>query len=492
LDCSPFYLLRKSRVSLEHLGAYREIARRWVLLESKQARQILAGHKWTDKAGESITDGLALQLASSLGTRAKDDHFEVDIQMNDVLRFESLVEMEPQARLEARREHAVRTQADLLRSLELPEGSYSRLWLSNQIIASLRVEQIRRCAENEAVRRISPMLPIEGCIDQCLSRVSLGQLSSKRDGRGQIVALLDSGVDDSHPDLGSAQVIHKQDYTQRGHRDEHGHGTHLADVIASSHSLYRGVTPKATIWSYRVLDQNNTRATHKELALSLQQAVQDAVNEGKHIQQRIVINCSCAVPLRSGTWGKDFRALCDTFDQATSDAIVVVAAGNQGPVSRSITAPGGGNAVITVGASVGRPGGGPNFVAPYSSRGPAIRRRSKPDIVAPGGFKQLKGDCHNDVSVVSSRIDGVWANDQSEQKPWFVDKEHYGASGTSQATALVSGICALLLEDLATRQIPTSHPEMAQGLKETATTLGLPRTEQGAGLVQADEAMNWF
>jgi hypothetical protein len=94
--------------------------------------------------------------------------------------------------------------------------------------------------------------------------------------------------------------------------------------------------------------------------------------------------------------------------------------------------------------------------------------------------------------MVSSRINGVWAHDQSNQKPWFVDDDHQGASGTSQATALVSGICALLLEELTHRKRQVKHGEVAQALKDTALTLGYPDSEQGHGLVQADEAMNWF
>ena len=93
--------------------------------------------------------------------------------------------------------------------------------------------------------------------------------------------------------------------------------------------------------------------------------------------------------------------------------------------------------MVTVGASVDRPDGPHNFVAHYSSRGPAIHRRSKPDIIAPGGLKNIEGEFHKEVSMVSSRINGVWAQDQSNQKPWFVDNDHYGGSGTSQATALV-------------------------------------------------------
>ena len=118
--------------------------------------------------------------------------------------------------------------------------------------------------------------------------------------------------------------------------------------------------------------------------------------------------------------------------------------------------------------------------------------RSKPDIIAPGGLKNIEGEFHKEVSMVSSRIDGVWSQDQSNEKPWFVDDDHYGVSGTSQATALVSGVCALLLEELTHRKKQVKHGEVAQALKDKALSLGYPYSEQGHGLLQADQTMEWF
>lgn len=491
LNARPFELLRSSNVPLENLAAYFEAARYWFAREAHRVQALLSHRGWSDRAIEAISSGLALRLAALFEGEPQGDLFEVTVQMADALPLERVIDMQSRERLELRQNHARRTQADLIGTLELGDN-HTRIWLSNQFIASLNVEQIRRVAENPAVRSVSPTLPFEACIDVGLKRVSATTLLSNYSGKGQIVALLDSGIDDSHPDLSGAQVVHKKDYTGKGHLDQHGHGTHLAGIIASRHSQYKGVAPRSTIWSYRVLDENGKGSSHKQLVQALQNAVQDAVSEAKQSAQKIIINCSCAVPRSARTWGRDYDPVCDAFDAATSDAIVNVAAGNQGPVPRSITAPGGGAAVITVGASVDRPGSPYNFVANYSSRGPAIHRRGKPDIVAPGGLKNPKGDVHEDVSMVSSRTKGVWAKDQSDQKPWFVDSDHHGASGTSQATALVSGICALLLEELSQRKLPITHARVAQALKDTALNLGYQSSEQGHGLVQADEAMKWF
>lgn len=497
LNSRPFELLHSSQLPLENLETYVEAGRYWFAVEGDRARTLLAHRGWPDRAIQTISGGMALRLAGLLEGGLKGDRVEVTVQMADVLPLERVIDMEPGERLNLRQDHARRTQGDLTRTLELRDVNYTQIWLANQFVALLNVDQIRGLAANLAVRSVCPTLPFEPCIDEGVKRVSADTLliSKKCTGNGQVVALLDSGVDGSHPDLQSAQIVYKNDYTRKGHVDQHGHGTHLAGVIASGHGQYKGVAPKSTIWSYRVLNEKGEGSSQKELVQALQQAVQDAVNDAKQLTQKIVINCSCAVPRSAGAWGRDYEHLCKAFDDATSDAVVVVAAGNQGPLPRTITAPGGGAAVITVGASVDRPGSPYDFPAQYSSCGPAIHRRSKPDIIAPGGLKNPIGDMHEKVSMISSRIDGVWAQDQSNQKPWLVDPndpDHCGASGTSQATALVSGICALLLEDLTQRKRQVKHEQVALALKDTALNLGYSGSTQGHGLIRADKAMGWF
>jgi subtilisin family serine protease len=490
LNARPWEILSSSKISHENLAIYIEQARYWLAAEGERARHFLHKQGWPDRALQAISGAMAMRLLALRGEPG-DDRVEVSIQMADVLPLEEVIGMEAIARLTLRQNHARETQASLIDTLNLGDD-HTQIWLSNQFIAFLDFDQIGRVAASPAVRSVCPTLPFEGCIDEGIKRVSATTLLSARTGEGQTIALLDSGVDSSHPDLTSAQIIHKEDYTGNGTVDQHGHGTHLAGIIASGHGKFKGVAPKTTIWSYRVLNEDGTGASQKELVRALQDAVQDAVTEANRLAQKIIINCSCAVPRSARGWGRDYESVCDAFDAATTDAIVIVAAGNQGPLARTITAPGGGAAVLTVGASVDRPDSPHNFVAHYSSRGPAIHRRSKPDIIAPGGLKNLEGNAHDGVSMVSSKINGVWAHDSSDQKPWDVDQDHYGASGTSQATAVVSALCALLLEELTMQKRQVNHQELAQALKDKAHNLGFPRSEQGLGLIQADETVQWF
>lgn len=131
--------------------------------------------------------------------------------------------------------------------------------------------------------------------------------------------------------------------------------------------------------------------------------------------------------------------------------LVVNAAGNEG--TRGLVAPADGESVLAVGASdiFGSP-------AEFSSRGPTADGRIKPDIVAPG--------------------QGVWS-----ARP--ANGMFAGRDGTSLATPLVSGVCALLLQEL-----PSLRPKQIIGLlRRTASQTGNPNNDVGWGMVRAAHAV---
>jgi serine protease AprX len=154
--------------------------------------------------------------------------------------------------------------------------------------------------------------------------------------------------------------------------------------------------------------------------------------------------------------------------------VVVVAAGNDGPSSETITKPADDPVVLTVGAMNDR---GDTYlwndtVPGWSSRGPATGGVAKPDLVAPGR------------TLIATRSYGSHVEEAYPQA--LISPSYIRGSGTSQASAVMSGVVALLL---AAR--PDLTPDQVKDvLVSTAARMSWPSTyTQGAGRVQLADAL---
>jgi serine protease AprX len=185
-------------------------------------------------------------------------------------------------------------------------------------------------------------------------------------GKGIGVAVIDSGINDNHPDLwNSAQtasrVLYHQDFTgtattngSGGNHDLYGHGTHVAGIIGGngymSGGRYAGVAPEVNLIDLRALDANGSGSDSTVIA-AIQQAI--ALKNTYNIR---VINLSLGrgIPV---SYTQD--PLCQAVEAAwKSGIVVVVAAGNYGRLSvngsngfGTVTAPGNDPLVLTVGAA---------------------------------------------------------------------------------------------------------------------------------------------
>ena len=234
-------------------------------------------------------------------------------------------------------------------------------------------------------------------------------------GQGANVAVLDTGVDATHPDL-VGQIAEKMDFTVDGGdaSDHFGHGTHVAATIAGTGAASRGaregVAPGARLVVGKVLDDNG-EGTDSQVIAGMEWAASRAA----------VVNMSL------GGWepsdGTDPLSLSlDTLTKQTG-ALFVVAAGNAGPADGTVSAPGAAASALTVGAVDGN-----DVLADFSSRGPlAGTRAAKPELVAPG------------VDIVAARAAGTTMGRA-------IDARYVAASGTSMATPHVAGAAAVLLQ----------------------------------------------
>lgn len=214
-------------------------------------------------------------------------------------------------------------------------------------------------------------------------------------GEGVTVGICDTGIATLHRteagDLHDA-VIAARDFTgsRNDAEDLHGHGTHVAGIVAARHQNGRGiagVAPKAKLVIAKVLGDSGSGSDE-----SVASGIRYCVDSGSQ-----VINCSLGGGGRS-------RLISAAIDYAASrNCIVVCAAGNEGG---RVGYPAADANNICVGAIDAR-----KVLASFSNRGNEI------DVVAPG------------VEILSTYARGGYAM----------------LSGTSMATPWVSGLLALLI-----------------------------------------------
>ncbi|MBB2987364.1 S8 family serine peptidase [Terracoccus luteus] len=274
-------------------------------------------------------------------------------------------------------------------------------------------------------------------------------------GKGVEVAVLDTGVDATHPDLAD-RVTEQRDFSESasGPTDHFGHGTHVASTIAgtgaASGGRLQGVAPEATILSGKVLGDDGSGYDSWIIA-----GMEWATASGA-----TVVNMS----LGGGpTDGSDPLSLAVDRLSAQTGALFVVAAGNEGE-EETVGAPGAAPAALTV-AAVDRD----ENLAEFSSRGPRLGDGGlKPEISAPG------------VDIVAARAAGTTMGTP-------VDERYTTASGTSMATPHVAGAAALLAQQ---------HPGWdGARLKDALVSSARPNPtlsvwQQGAGRVDLARAVS--
>jgi len=233
-------------------------------------------------------------------------------------------------------------------------------------------------------------------------------------GKGVSVAVLDSGIDTSHPDL-ATQVGGAKNFTDTPDGDRNGHGTHVASTIAgtaaASAGKYKGVAPDAKLYDGKVCDDSGSCPESAILA-----GMDWAANEVK----ANVVNLSLA-----GWDTPDLDPLEEAVNRLTASTgtLFVVAAGNQGPAVGTVGSPGSAEAALTVGAVDKQ-----DQLADFSGRGPRLGDGAiKPDVTAPG------------VGIVAAK-----AKTTVIGQP--VGDQYLRLSGTSMATPHTAGAAALLAQ----------------------------------------------
>ncbi len=291
-------------------------------------------------------------------------------------------------------------------------------------------------------------------------------------GSGIKIAILDTGIDPTHPDFfvnGTSKIVANASFVDLdgdGVPDEsvidlNGHGTHCAGIAAGVGnylSNLKGVAPGAQLIIGKVLS-NEGWGFYNWIIKGIEWAVNESAD---------VISMSLGGPA-----SLSYDPLVAAVKNATEHGVlVVIAAGNEGPDYFTVGSPGVAEDALTVGAvdkSL--------RLAYFSSIGPTPNATLKPDVVAPG------------VDVASARANHTCLGEPATLM-------HVYASGTSMATPHVAGLAALVKEYLEEKGIADFVLEASQGkvniarlikdvIVSTATDLGYEPLAQGAGFVNA-------
>ncbi|MDQ8704544.1 S8 family serine peptidase [Streptomyces sp. LHD-70] len=269
------------------------------------------------------------------------------------------------------------------------------------------------------------------------------------DGKNTKVAVLDTGADAEHPDL-KGRVATSKNFTDSTNSDDQvGHGTHTASTVggsgAASDGRMKGVAPGTSLLVGKVLNDSGYGQDSWVIA-----GMQWAVD-----QKADVVSMS----LGSSAIGDCTDPVAQAAQQLAQESLFVVAAGNTGPSTETVSSPGCVSDVLTVGA-VDRD----DSTAPFSSRGPvAVTHTLKPEIAAPGVG----------ISAASAGGRGVYA--------------YRSMSGTSMATPHVAGAAALVRQahpDWSPQQIKAALVSSARTGGEVA---GADQT--GGGVLDAFAAV---
>jgi hypothetical protein len=294
--------------------------------------------------------------------------------------------------------------------LEAPEDELSA------IEAGLRRSGLFKSVERDYLATITeePNDPYYGA-QWGVPRIGAPAAWALSSGAGVVVAVVDTGVDDSHPDL-LGQVLPGYDFVNddADARDDHGHGTRMTGVIAARRDNavgIAGVAPDAMVLPVKVLDAQGYGAYS-----AVASGITYAVDHGAR-----VVNLSLAGPVQSDI-------LQDAVDYAAAHEVVVVAAsGNDGTNAPEYPAAASGAvAVGAIDASDARPA--------FSNYGAWI------GFAAPG------------VDIVTTSLGAAYAS----------------SSGTSPAAAFGSGVFALLFAATPT----LTRSEAIQRVQSGAVDLG--------------------
>jgi len=340
----------------------------------------------------------------------------------------------------------------------------NRYHLINAVSARLSPDEINRLGKDPDVERIyydgvSYPLPMEDSPMRlkASNNDAIGATYANNvlnyTGRNITIAIIDTGIDYTHPDLGgcigsSCKVRGGYDFVDSDldPMDDGGHGTHCAGIAAANGAI-KGVAPDARLLAVRVCSEVGCMDS------DAMEGIDWAVANGADI-----ISLSLGTSKQPAGGNEPIQMMCDAA--ARMGVTIVAAVGNEGPGAGTIADISASDSVIGVGADndMGTASASDDLVPDFSCRGPAAYGRFKPEVVAPG------------VGIYSTALEGGYMTKQ----------------GTSMAAPHVAGAAALLLE----YNRSLTPAQVRSELIASAENISGDPYEIGAGLINISRAVS--
>ncbi|HUL51692.1 MAG TPA: S8 family serine peptidase, partial [Verrucomicrobiae bacterium] len=310
------------------------------------------------------------------------------------------------------KKHSIHTHAPTIKSNIV--GVTKSFKIIDGYAADLSPTEIEQLKNDPDVASVDYDLQVKALDSSADTQIRANQIwQSGNTGQGIPIAILDTGIDTSHPEFsGRILQCHSELTGTDTCEDQYGHGTHVAGIAAASgiNPLAKGVAPQASLYIDQVLDSTGG-GTISSVIAGIDWAVTNhakviSMSFGTNPLSTTQSNCDSALP-----------SLTEAINNAVASGVTVVAAaGNSG--SSGIGAPGCISSTIAVGAV-----NSTNVITSFSSVGGAMTDHG---ISAPG------------VNILSSVPTSICT---------LCNSSGYASlSGTSMATPSVAGMVALMIK----------------------------------------------
>lgn len=299
-------------------------------------------------------------------------------------------------------------------------------------------------------------------------------VSSRYSGAGIKVAVLDTGLDLTHPDFAGRSITRQSFIAGEEVQDLAGHGTHCIGTSCGplnppdpASPMRYGIAHKAEIFAGKVLSNQGSGNDGGILA-----GIDWAVTNGCQI-----ISMSLGAPTSPGT---PFSPIYEEVAKRalSRGTLIIAAAGNESIVRDAL-----GNVIVPVRRQVpprlvGRPANCPSIMAVAAlDANLLVAAYSNSSINPDGGGIDIAGPGGNTQLAPTPQVYSTWTTD-----PRAVGgaSRYKAISGTSMATPHIAGIAALYAEATGKRGL-----ELWALLMQNAQRLPLPSVDVGVGLAQA-------